>query len=145
MDYVNYHFEETLKLLVILSLPAEKQIEAFGFGNTEEEIAIDYEQHYKENELKFIEHGLITNEQASLLSKIDSFFEVRSNTDNDAFWSGIENHSDWGILRTMASNSLGALGKINLGVSVKITNEYSKITGGLVIQKIVVDLVENSA
>ena len=98
MDDIKYHFDETLKLLVILTLQPERQIEAFGIGNVEEEIAIDYEFHFMQHKDQFVKLGYINDEQACVLKEIDTFFENRSEKHYEGFWIGIENHPELGGL-----------------------------------------------
>ena len=143
MDPIKYNFNETLKLLVILASEADKQTEAMGIGNTEEEIAIDFESHFKMNESIFIENGFLTEAQASELSEIDQFFEKRSNDQYEEFWLGIESHPDWVTLREMAKRCLAILDKENLNIEIETKNTVSKLTGNLVSQNIVVNLINN--
>ena len=59
-------------LLIILSLPSDLQIEAMGYGNVEEEIAIDFESHFMQHKASFIKHGYFTESETRELSKIDA-------------------------------------------------------------------------
>lgn len=58
MDYLKYNFDEFLKTLVILSLDPEEQVEAYGIGNTEEEIAIDLESYFTLQYNQYLENKL---------------------------------------------------------------------------------------
>ena len=147
MDSLTYNITETLKLLVIIASEPEKQIEAMGIGNTEEEIAIDFESHFKWNEAAFIENGLISEAQALKLSEIDSFFEIRSGDEfknYQDFWVGIDSHKDWLVLRKMAKRCLAILDKANLGIIVETKNTVSKTSGkNIVSQNIMINLISN--
>ena len=49
MDFLEYNFEATIKMLVILSSQPRKQIDAMGLGDTEDEIAMDYRLYFTSN------------------------------------------------------------------------------------------------
>jgi len=141
MDYAKYHYEETLKLLVIISSSAEVQREAHGIGSAEEEMAIDLEFHFKENENCLIENGFITRDEADAISKIDQFFDRRSNSDDDDFWYDLENHEDWISLRIIANDVLKFMGKDHLEVDIKIENSTSWFSRNVTSQRIEISLV----
>ncbi|TQF67629.1 hypothetical protein [Pseudoalteromonas luteoviolacea] len=120
MDYLQYHYGELLKLLVILSSDYDTQLTAY----TEEELAIDFENELLPNVESFIEEGYFSQEVISLLLDVDHFFEVRSGRDCNGFWTNLESHPDWVTLRLMAKNILAKLGLEKLKVHIDVKNEY---------------------
>lgn len=144
MDILEFNFEETIKLLVILSSQPYKQIEAMGFGHTEEEIALDYELYFARNKDAFIEKGFITKAIAESLMEIDAFFEVRSGSNETSFWNSIATHEDWKTLRSMAKGCLKDLGMNDLDIKVNTKTEIAPRGTGPVVQTVKIELVKNS-
>lgn len=116
MDYLNYHYEELLKLLVILSLDPEAQLET----HTEDELAIEYESALVPRVEEYLSEGYFTETDIERLLEIDQFFEVRSGNDDDGFWSSIETHPDWILVRKMAKEVLKALGHEGIGITTEV-------------------------
>ncbi|WP_155735735.1 hypothetical protein [Pseudoalteromonas luteoviolacea] len=139
MDYLRYHYEELLKLLVILSKDYEIQLIAY----TEDELAIDFENELIPNTQKFIDEGYFSEEVISLLLEIDHFFETRSGQNYNGFWSGIETHPDWGVLREMAKNILVKLGMDKLEVNIDAQKEYDQHRQ-VIAMKVTIELDESN-
>ncbi|MBO9492012.1 hypothetical protein J7384_16750 [Endozoicomonas sp. G2_1] len=141
MDYIKYHYEELLKLLIIISSEPTVQLEAHGIGNAEEEMAIDLAFHFNEYKTQLIETGLLSADDAQTISEIDAFFEARSNDVYESFWSELETHPDWVTLRKMASNVLDKMGKGNLSINIDVKNETSWFSKSVTSQQITIELV----
>ena len=141
MDYIKYHYEELLKLLIIISSEPQIQLEAHGIGNAEEEMAIDLEFHFNEHRTQLIESGFLSNNDAIAISEIDAFFEARSNESCESFWCKLETHSDWVTLRQMANSVLDKMGKADLSIKINVKNETSWFSKNITSQQITVELV----
>ncbi|MCG7569375.1 hypothetical protein MHM89_05470 [Pseudoalteromonas sp. CNC9-20] len=141
MDYIKYHYEELLKLLIIISSEPKVQLEAYGIGNAEEEMAIDLEFHFNEHKTQLIENGLLTTDDVKAISEIDAFFEARSNDTHESFWGELETHPDWITLRKMASNALNKMGKGNLSIKINVKNETSWFSKNVTSQQITIELM----
>ena len=75
MDYINYHYEELLKLLVIISSEPKLQREAHGIGSAEEEMAIDLDFHFNEFKTQLLESSLLSTSEAEDIAEIDRFLK----------------------------------------------------------------------
>lgn len=139
MDFLRYHYEELLKLLVILSKDYEIQLIAY----TEDELAIDFENELIPNTQKFIDEGYFSEEVISLLLEIDHFFEARSGQNYKGFWSEIETHPDWVVLREMAKNILVKLGMDKLEVNIDAQKEYDQHRQ-VIAMKVTIELDESN-
>jgi hypothetical protein len=117
-------FDGLLKHLIILSLPADYQKEYMGFGLTGDELALDFDTYYTLHKEQYLKEEFINQEQKIMLDALESFFEVRSGEHNEDFWEGVNSHSDWGTVRTMAKDCIDALGKQDYGIKVRY--EYDK-------------------
>lgn len=124
MDYTKYHYEELVKLLVVLSSDAETQLKACGIGNAEDELAIDLETYFTENKEQLVNESHLSPEVASDIEELDRFFEARSGNDDDGFWTGIETHGDWNKIRDIAGAILKRMGKDKLSVDIQVENKY---------------------
>lgn len=113
-----YHFEETLKLLVILSSPSEVQYKAYQFINPEEEIANDLLFHFVEYHKEFIEHQLIEKETADEILKIDRIFSLQSPLPDNTFWTDIETAQAWQNRRHQAKAILFTSGEDRTRVEI---------------------------
>ena len=148
MDFIKYHYEELLKLLIIISSEPEVQLEAYGIGNAEEEMAIDLDFHFNEQKTQFIEEGFISISDARAISEIDLFFEERSNDSYEfyeSFWCELETHSDWIVLRKMASRVLMEMDKGGLTIKINVKNETSWFSKNIISQQITIELVQDGS
>jgi hypothetical protein len=141
MDNIKHHYEEILKLLIIIASPADIQLAAYGLGNVEEEIAFDLEFHFKDRGSYQIESGFLSFDEAEAISKIDQLFEARSGNDDDGFLLELQTHKDWRLLRTMAKEVLIFMGKENLAIDIKTENALDKFSHQIIYQRIKVDLI----
>lgn len=144
MDYINYHYEELLKLLVIISSKPALQLEAHGIGNAEEEMAIDLDFHFNEFKTQLLEKGLLTATEADAIAEIDSFFEARNCESYESFWCELETHADWNTVREMAAKVLAQMGKDDLSIKVNVVNETSWFSKNVTSQQITVELVSGT-
>ena len=141
MDCIKYHYEELLKLLIIISSEPKVQLEAHGIGNAEEEMAIDLDFHFNEHKIQLIENGFLSTSDTVAISEIDAFFEDRSNDSCESFWCELETHSDWVTLRQLARNVLNQMGKDDLDIKINVKNETSWFSKNITSQQITVELV----
>lgn len=141
MDYINYHYEELLKLLIIISAEPKVQLEAHGIGNAEEEMAIDLEFHFNEHKDALAKSELLSASDIKSISEIDDFFSSRNNESNESFWCELETHSDWVTLRQMASDVLNHMGKSDLTVKIIEKSETSWFSKNITTQQIIIELV----
>ena len=144
MDYINYHYDELLKLLVIISSEPTLQREAHGIGNAEEEMAIDLDFHFNEFKTQLLEEGLLSTTEADAIAQIDSFFEARNCESYESFWGELETHADWKTVREMAANVLTQMGKEDLSIKVNVVNETSWFSKNVTSQQITVELVSET-
>jgi len=117
-------FDNLIKHLIVLLLPADYQKEYFGFGHIGDELALEFENYYTLQKEQYLKYGLINQEQKVILDSLNTFFEERSGKEHEEFWEGVKNHSDWEIVRKLAKNSLELLGKAEYGIKVRY--EYEK-------------------
>lgn len=122
-EQVQSLFDELVKHLIVLSLPAEYQREYIGLGHTGDELAIDFDNYYTSRKEQYLKEGFINHEQSDLLDKLDSFFEERSGGHHEEFWEDVDSHSDWQKVRMKAKECLAALGKQDYGLKVKYESE----------------------
>jgi len=141
MDYIKYHYDELLKLLIIISSEPKVQLEVHGIGNAEEEMAIDLEFHFNEYKTELVKNEFLSTNDVEAISEIDAFFETRSNASNESFWCELETHPDWVTLRQMANRVLSKMGKDDLSIKVIVKNETSWFSKNITSQQITVELV----
>ncbi|GGK86942.1 hypothetical protein ACD591_19790 [Rufibacter glacialis] len=123
-ELVRKLFDELIKHLIVLSLPADYQKEYIGGGDTGDELALDFENYYILQKEQYLKYGLINHEQESQLDSIEAFFDERSGQEHLDFWEGVKTHSDWIKVREWAKECLEALGKQDYGINVRY--EYEK-------------------
>jgi hypothetical protein len=142
---LKWKFDELIKNLIVISFPANKQIEICGIGHPGDDIANDFDTYFNLSKFEYIKNNLLNDEQILELEKIDNFFNERSGKNNDGFWDNLESNSDWQILRQMAANCLKILKKDNLTITFKIKNKYTKSENGnkILIQNIKIKLINN--
>lgn len=141
MDYINYHYEELLKLLVIISSEPKLQREAHGIGSAEEEMAIDLDFHFNEFKTQLIESSLLSTSEAEDIAEIDRFFEARNCEQYESFWEELETHPDWKSVREMAADVLASMGKGDLTIKVNVVSEASWFSQNVTSQQITVELI----
>jgi len=122
-EQVQKLFDELIKHLVVLSLPAEYQMEYIGLGDKGDELAFGFDNYYTSHKEQYLKEGFIHHEQAVLLDKMDSFFEERSGEHYEDFWEGVDIHSDWEKVRRKAKECIAALGKQDYGLRVRYESE----------------------
>lgn len=127
MSDIKYRYEEMIKTLILLGMPAEKQIEYSGemvpFGD---DIVNDFDVYYTHSKNKFLEHDLLTNKQVEQLDNLDNFLEKKSGEKFIDFWTDnsiLKTHPDWQKIRELARDCLVILGKNDCGIKVDIENE----------------------
>ena len=143
MDHINYHYDELLKLLIIMASDPNIQLEAYGLGNAEEEMAIDLESHFAEHRNELVKCGYLSSSEANAISEIDCFLEIRSNPENEPFWRTLETHPDWVVVRKMASDTLNQMGKEDLTVTIEVKNKRKNWSRKILAQQVKIELVRN--
>ena len=142
---LEWQFDELVKTLIVLSYPADKQIEAMGLGQVADEMALDFENYYSNLYPEYIQRKWITTDQKIALDKLDQFLRKKSGKKNFTFWenSQLSIHPDWEKIRKMAKEILILLHKDHLTVEVTIKNETIKDENGeeLTIQQIITNLI----
>lgn len=143
MKYLKKHYQQTLKLLVLLSSPATLQREAHGIGHAEEELAIDLEFHFTEHKKNMMQTELLNAEQLNLIEEIEHILTQKSSDQDETFWHGLEGHPDWQTIRVLASTALIALGKENLTIKVNVSTTTSWFSKNVTSQEIDVIVIDN--
>ena len=103
---VYYNFSELIKTLIIISYPANEQIQAIGFGAVADEMVLDFDNYYALQKDNYIKYGLINLEQKALLDDLNLLFEEYSAGNNPDFWDDYKlgQNPDWDIVRLKAKN-----------------------------------------
>lgn len=142
MKFLNKHYQETIKLLILLSSSASLQRQAHGIGHAEEELATDLEFHYSEHKTSLLAEQLMTLKQMQLIDEIERLFEQKSNDQDEDFWTSLESHQDWQTIRELASYALKEMGKENLTINVSVKTNTSWFSKNIASQQIDVTIVE---
>ena len=140
-DNIKWQFQELIKTLIALSLPAEKQIEIYGIGLAGDEMLEDFHSYYVLIKSSLIERGFVTSDAEQILNQIDSFTDKLSDEKEEDFWDELDIHEEWQELRTMAKNALISIGMDKYGIKVKHENDVDK-KNNIVTQKTTVELIE---
>lgn len=124
MIKLDHTFNEFLKTLISMSLPASRQNELYGLGMIGDELAIDFGDYYQEFKNHYLEHELLTKTEVIKLDQISQFLHERSGEKFIDFWSSVE-HPDWAKVRIMAQECLQVMKKEDLDLSI-IHNKEEK-------------------
>ncbi|MCB9349650.1 MAG: hypothetical protein H6573_19375 [Lewinellaceae bacterium] len=119
---LNYYFEELQKMVVILSSPADAQIEAMGYGNVGEEMAIDFNMSYPDKKAELTEAGLITKAEVAALEELDASFPDSKVVDEDFWFDQQRLYTDpyWEIIRNKAMAARTAMGLAEVRLKVVV-------------------------
>ena len=142
-DYTQHHYEELLKLLVILSSDSATQLEAYGLGNAEDEMATDLETYFTLVKDNLLSKGFIQEDVAKDVEDLDEFFAERSGTNDTGFWTELETHSEWQTVRETAKNILAKMNKAHLAIKIETGYLDPATTRGVVVQRIQIHLIDN--
>lgn len=142
MDYTKYHYDELIKLLIILSLDPEAQLEAYGMGSVEDEIACDMETYFALYKAKYLAEGYLDKIQLASIEKIDNLIAEYSRNPESGFWSHLETHEGWKSIRRLAKEALVSLGKETTRIKVQVENTYGNTKDQLTVQRIKIELIE---
>lgn len=143
--HLNYHFEETVKLMIILSSQASIQQRACAFINPEEDLANDLFFHFVEHSQDFVKHSYLSEETAQEILEIDTLFDTYSSEKHLNFWTGIETDPRWEELRHKAKEILIKLELDDLqieinnainGTTLQTTYTQIKLVGSNVKQRL---------
>lgn len=142
MDDTKYHYDELIKLLIILSLDSEVQLEAYGIGNVEDEIACDIETYFTLYKGKYLVEGYLDEKQLGSIEKIDKLITDYSKIPESKFWSHIETHEGWKSIRRLAKEALVLLGKEKAKIKVEVENTYGDTKDQTAVQRIKIEIIE---
>jgi predicted nucleotidyltransferase component of viral defense system len=73
----------------------------------------------------------------------DSFFESKLDSQDEGFWSGIDTHSDWEMLRMKARHILETMGKSDYAIDIRSNKYLGFFSRKIVSQTIWIDLIES--
>lgn len=127
-EIIQYHFDELLKTLIILSSPAEKQKYIMGFGNVGEDMLVDFDSHFNGVMANhYVETGFLSINEVKRLEEYDSFLDKKCNgqtTDVFINFDELKNNLVWKEIRTETFKLLKYLTKDNL--DIEVTREIDK-------------------
>lgn len=145
----NWHYNELLKTLIILSLSSDYQIEIAGVGDPNVEITEDFKWHYVQSKNDLIALNLLNVSQTDQLDKIANLIDQNYNHPENDFWNYecLDMDQDWIEIRKIAKGSLSSLNATHLTLKVFIENKYEKSKGGekLVIQNQKIELINKDS
>ena len=120
---LTWDFGEFVKNLVTLANPANTQKEIIGPGEVAAEMAIDFESYYTSRFQNYLDNELLTEDQVSKISVLDTFFEDRSGDKMPGFWNDdlLDSHPDWQKVREMAQDILRNMEYDHLGIEIERT------------------------
>lgn len=122
-EIIQYHFDELLKTLIILSSPAEKQKYIMGFGNVGEDMLVDFDSHFNgDMGNHYVETGLLSVNQVKKLEEYDRFIDKKckgQTTDVFTNFDELKNNSIWEEIRTETDILLKYLTKDKMDIEVK--------------------------
>lgn len=146
MDDLKYKFEELIKTLILLGMPAEKQIEYSGdlipFGD---DIVNDFDVYYTHSKNELLENNFLNHKQVEIIDRLDNFFEKKSGEDFIDFWTDnsiLKTDPDWKKIRELAKECLMVLGKNDCGIKIDIENEIED--SKILIRKIKSKIIEKN-
>ncbi len=140
-DNIRWQFNELIKTLIAISLPADKQRQIYGIGLVGDEMVEDFYTYFTLIKDSLIERGFINQSAQTILDQIDNYTDVLSNEKNEDFWDEIEIHEEWEKLRTMAKEALINLEKENLGLKVNHDNKMDK-KDNIIVQRTTIELTD---
>ncbi|HHY72089.1 MAG TPA: hypothetical protein GX497_02450 [Bacillus bacterium] len=127
-EIIQYHFDELLKTLIILSSPAEKQKDIMGFGNVGEDMLVDFESHFNGVIANhYVETGFLSANEIKKLEEYDRFLDKKCNGQVIEVFTNfdkLKNNSVWEEIRTETFKLLKYISKDNL--DIEITREIDK-------------------
>lgn len=141
----DWQFEELLKTLIIFTLPAEKQIEANGYGCVGDDLTSDFDSYfcYIKNELLAKEY--INQVQYSRLEAFDALLNKYIGAEYYDFWcdtTRLATDEKWEEIRVNAQQVLVVLGKSHLGLRVNSSLLPSASDASHIVQVIKNELIE---
>ena len=141
-----WKFSELIKILIIISSKAEKQIEYIGIGAAADEMAIDFDTYYTLLVQSYIEYNLISFAQKEKLDELDRYFEIRGGNNNPDFWDDCKlgTNPEWETARQKAQEILVLLGRENLTIEYDRKEEYNK-NNKLTMQWTKIKLIDKNA
>lgn len=121
----DWQFEQLITTLIALKSKPNVQREIYGIGNTEDEMAIEFDSYFTQIRNLLLKLDYIDDKADKKLVQLHEFLEFKSNQEDKSFWIELETHKDWDKIRTMAEQILLTMGKENLIVEVAHDNSYN--------------------
>jgi hypothetical protein len=142
---LDWQFEELLKTLIIFTLPAEKQIEANGYGCVGDDLVVDFDSYYCCIKDVLLVKGYITQAQASSLDAFDTLLSKYTGAHYYDFWCDpvrLATDENWEEIRVNAKQVLAVLDKSHLELRVNISSLPSAPDASHIVQVIKNELIE---
>ncbi|KOR90383.1 hypothetical protein [Paenibacillus solani] len=120
-EFIQYHFEELIKTIITLSSPADRQIYIIDIGHTGDEMVIDFDTHYKDLLVYYLNTGLLTSEQAKSLKRYDDFLNQKCAGQPVEFFLDrleLKTNNIWEEIRNESKKLLKTLDKEDLVLEV---------------------------
>lgn len=141
---VESYFQELIKAIISLSLPAEKQREIHGFGFAGEEMVQEFRNLFLPFKDLYHEHRIVNDGQMPFLETLNTLLEEKAASEPEEFWDQLESAGEWNRIRNMAIESLSALGKghLTLNITKMSVSVPTKSGRDVTIQQTTTELVE---
>jgi len=142
-DNIKLKYTELLKTIIVMTLPADNQIEILGVACPGADLSIEFNIYYSEMKSQYYENKLLNSDEIVEFDKLESFFKER--VDNSDFLFNFPSHPDADILNKMANNCLINLRKDNLTLklipyAIESISSYNK--EAFVIQRKFTEIIE---
>ncbi|RZK15883.1 MAG: hypothetical protein EOO56_21830 [Hymenobacter sp.] len=141
----DWQFEELIKTLIIFTLPAEKQIEANGYGCVGDDLAADFDSYYCHIKNVLLAQCYINHAQYISLEAFDALLNKYVGAKYYDFWCDpvrLATDENWEQIRISAKQVLDVMGKSHLGLRINISLLPSASGDGKVVQVIKNELIE---
>src|SRR5687767_13665697 len=112
---VQYLYDELVKGLVVLSLPAQEQLEIHGADSAGTVMAVELDTYYRVQRSVYEQHNLLTPEAGRLLDELDGIFRTHTGPEGAIFRNGVHTHPAWADIRSLAAACLKAMGQEGTG------------------------------
>jgi len=117
-------FDEFLKLLIVLSASADKQIACVGYGYVGLELREDFHTFYSTMKDVYLEHNFLTEAQFDQLIVMEDYFDEQDEVDNFYYNNEhLQHHDFWEKMRKQAKVCREELGIANWGLKSEVKNK----------------------
>lgn len=110
---IKWHLGALKRALLILSSPAEKQVELMEVNDIPLSMSADFDCHFLHIRQDYIDAGLLSPEQFEVLDRVDAYFKEIADTlkedEFDVFWEDRDQlftHPSWEHLRVLTKDCL---------------------------------------